>query len=432
MRDIFIFTAIICIVFATLRKPQIGILGWLWLSVMNPHKESFGWIYTMPILDIIAGATLISVVINFKQAKKALFHPVAVIMLIFYLLTCLSTVFSISHDLSFDKWLDHTKNMLFVLFMLLFLNSRHWIIAGLWTFIFSVGFTGVKGGISTILTGGGARIWGAPNTLWGDNNGVSLAMLMVVPLMFAMSHLFEKKIFRVGVYGGSFLSFITILGTQSRGGLVGIIGSTLLLFVRTKHKVLIGTLIVIGGISVLAFMPESWKSRMQTIQTYEEDSSASTRILQWKYAVQLATESPIIGNGFHARFYQPYYQKYLAGLDENRSAHSIYFQILEEQGYLGIFLFLLLMTTAIVSAQKVAKEAEGREDLKWAAALLSYSQISIAGFAFNGLTINVAYIDLYYYILAFIVLLISHIKMELAKPMDEISPPETAQEPTRT
>jgi len=428
MRDIFIFSAIICIVLATLRKPQIGILGWLWLSIMNPHKESFGWIYSMPILDTIAGATLISVIINFKQAKKALFHPIAIIMLIFYVLTCLSTIFSISYDLSFIKWLDFTKTMLFILFMLLFLNSRHWIIAGLWTFIFAVGYTGVKGGIFTILTGGGARIWGAPGTAWGDNNGVSLAMLMVIPLMFAMKDLFNKKVFRLGVYGGAFLSFITILGTQSRGGLVGIIGSTFVLFIRTKHKVLIGILIVIGGISVLAFMPDSWKGRMQTIQTFEQDESASTRILQWKYAVQLSFESPVIGNGFDARFYQPFYQKYLAGIDTNRSVHSVYFQVLEEQGYLGIFLYFLLMVTAIVSAQRVAKQAQKREDLKWAASLLTYSQISIAGFAFNGLTINVAYIDLYYYILAFVVLLISHVKIELAKPITEIN----TQSPTRT
>ncbi len=415
MRDIFIFSAVLCILLATLRKPQIGVLGWLWLSIMNPHKESFGWIYSMPLLDMIAGVTLISAIINFKQAKKATFHPVAVIMLIFYLWACLSTIFSVSFDLAFPKWLDYSKTMLFVLLMLLFLNSRHWIIAAIWTFIFAVGFTGVKGGIFTIFSGGGARIWGAPSTAWGDNNGVSLAMLMVIPLIFAMKDLLGQKILRLGVYGSAFLSFICILGTQSRGGLVGIMGSVLVFFFRTKHKILIAGLIFAGGIAVLAFMPESWKDRMETIQSYEQDGSASTRILQWKYAVQLSFERPVLGNGFDARFYQPYYQKYLIGIDLNRSAHSNYFQVLEEQGYVGIFIYLLLMISAVVSAQRVSKQAGQREDLKWASTLLYYSQFSVVGYAFNGLTINVAYIDLYYYILAFIVLLISHVRMELAK-----------------
>ena len=419
MRDIFIFSGIICIVLATLRKPQIGILGWLWLSIMNPHKESFGWIYSLPILDIIAGATLISVVINFKAARKSLFHPIVVLLLIFYLWTCLSTIFSVSSDLAFPKWTDFSKTMLFVFLMMLFLNSRHWIIAAIWVFIFAVSFTGVKGGLFTILTGGGARIWGAPGTAWGDNNGVSLAMLMVIPLIFGMKDLLDRKVLRLGVYGAAFLSFICILGTQSRGGLVGILGSTLIFFVRSKHKILIGALIIIGGITILAFMPKSWTNRMETIQTHEQDNSASTRILQWKYAVQLAAESPVIGVGFSGRYYKPLYLKYMEGIDSNRAVHSVFFQILEEQGYGGLFIYLLLMFTAVVAAHKTSKMCAGREDLKWASTLLFYCQFSITGFAFNGLTINVAYIDLYYYILAIIVLLVSHVRIEMAKPPSE-------------
>jgi len=419
MRDIFIFSAIICIVFATLRKPQIGVLGWLWLSIMNPHREAYGWIYNMPILNIIAGATLISVVLNFNKMKKAALHPVAVILIIFYLWVCLSSAFATSYDLTFPKWIDFSKTMLFVMLMLLLLNSKPWIISAIWVFIFSVGYTGVKGGIFTILTGGGARIWGASGTAWGDNNGVSLAMLMVIPLIFAMKDIFDKKILRLGVYGGAFLSFVTILGTQSRGGLVGISGTTLAYFIRSKHKIVIGILIVATGLSVLAFMPASWKNRMKTIETYQQDESASSRILQWRYAIQLASESPIIGNGFDARYYQPYYHKYLTGIDVNRAAHSYLFEILEEQGYGGLFIYLLMMVTAIVSANRVSKKARKRKDLKWAASLLFYSQFSITGFAFNGLTLSVAYIDLYFYILAFIVLLISYVNSELAKPAPE-------------
>lgn len=429
MRDIFIFAGIICIVLATLRKPQIGVLGWLWLSIMNPHKESFGWIYSMPILDMIAGATLISVVFNFKQAKKAQFHPIAVILVIFYLWVSLSTVFSVSYDLSFEKWVDFSKTMLFVFLMLILLNSRQWIIAAIWTFIFAVGYTGLKGGIYTIMSGGGTRIWGAPGTAWGDNNGVSIAMLMIVPLIFSMRELLDKKFLRLGVYGGSFLSFITILGTQSRGGLVGITAMTLAFFFRTKHKMLVGSLIFFGGIAILTFMPDSWTNRMKTIETYEEDHSASTRVLQWKYAIQLAGDSPIIGHGFGARYYQPFYIKYMAGIDENRSVHSNYFQILEEQGYVGLFIFLLLMLSAIVSVQRASKLANSRDDLKWAGSILYYIQFSIVGFAFNGLTINVAYLDLYYYILAFIVLLISHVRQELEKPAP-VPSPETSEQKT--
>ncbi|NOZ43279.1 MAG: putative O-glycosylation ligase, exosortase A system-associated, partial [Alphaproteobacteria bacterium] len=247
--------------------------------------------------------------------------------------------------------------------------------------------------------------------------GVALAMIMVIPLIFAMKDLLGKKILRFGVYTTAFFSFVTILGTQSRGGLVGIFGTSLLYFIRSRHKLVMGVLIFAAGVSVLAFMPAEWKNRMETIETYQKDQSASTRILQWHYAVQLAAISPVIGNGFDTRYYQPYYHKYLTGIDVNRAAHSYLFEILEEQGYVGLFIFLLLMATAVISANRVSKKARKRKDLKWASTLLFYSQFSIAGFAFNGLTLSVAYIDLYYYILAFIVLLISHVNSELARPV---------------
>jgi len=415
MRDIFIFSAIICVIIATLRKPQIGILGWLWLSIMNPHKESYGWIYDLPILNFIAVATILSVILNAKQARKAIFHPIAVIMLIFYLWTCLSTIFAVSFDLSFPIWLDFTKNMLFILFMLLFLNRKHWIVSAIWVYVLSVGFTSIKGGIFTVLTGGSARIWGAPSTAWGENNDLALAVILVIPLMYATKALFDRKILRIGVYLSTLLSFICILGTQSRGGFVGIAAVSLAFLLRTKHKIVIGGIIGVFGLLVLAFMPASWTNRMESIQNYEQDNSASSRIVQWKYAVQLSLERPVLGNGFHARFYQPYYYKYMAGIDKNRAVHSNYFGVLEEQGYAGLFLYLLLMISAVISANKISKKAKDREDLKWATTALYYLQFSIIGYAFNGLTLSQAYLDLYYYIIAFIILLISYINNELDK-----------------
>ncbi len=424
MRDIFVFTLIISVVIATLRKPQIGILGWLWLSIMNPHKESYGWIYSLPILDIMAGATLISVIINSKQARKASLHPIAVMILTFYLWTCFSTIFAASFDLSFPKWLEFSKNMMFVLLMLLFLNRKHWIIAAIFVYVLSVGLSSVKGGIFTAATGGGARVWGAPNTAWGENNDLALAIITVIPLMYATNIFFQKKIYRLGVYGSTFLSFLCILGTQSRGGFVGIVAVSVAFFFRTKHKIVIGAILFAFGLGVIAFMPSSWKERMETIQTYEQDNSANSRIIQWRYAVQLSFESPILGNGFHARFYQPYYYKYMAGIDKNRAVHSNYFQILEEQGYVGLFIYLLLMLSAVIYANRISKRARGRDDLKWASTCLYYLQFSIIGYAFNGLTLTQGYLDLYYYLLAIIVLLISHITVELAKPDNKAIPQE--------
>ena len=67
--------------------------------------------------------------------------------------------------------------------------------------------TGFKGGIFTLLTGGGYRVWGAPGTMWGDNNGVSLAMLMGLHVILAFVTIFMRRVFKLASYGLAFYIF---------------------------------------------------------------------------------------------------------------------------------------------------------------------------------------------------------------------------------
>ena len=147
---------------------------------------------------------------------------------------------------------------------------------------------------------------------------------------------------------------------------------------------------------------------MATIQSYEEDASASKRILQWQYAVDIANQRPLFANGFDAYLHQPYYQRFVGSSDKNRAVHSNYFQVLGEQGYIGLLLYLIIMGTAFFSAGRWSRKFSSTQETRWASPFLEMIQFSIAGYAFNGLTINVAYIDLYYLILAFMALLISY------------------------
>ena len=333
----------------------------------------------------------------------------------------MTTLFAINGEAAFEKWVEFTKTVLLITFILLYMNKKHWIIALIAVFTISIGYTGFKGGLYTLLHGGSARIWGPPGTGWGDNNHVSIAMLMAMPLVFAARHLFTHKLLRFSAISGGITFFFTLLGTQSRGGLVGLLGLLSLTIWRSKQKVLM-ILIAVTSLGVaFTFMPDAWKERMQTIQNYEQDASASNRIIQWQYAVQIANERPLFANGFQARYHQPYYQKYLLGVDKNRSVHSVYFQVLEEQGYIGLIMFLSLMVAMIISSHSVAKKVSQYDDLKWLSALLHSCQFSVMGFAANGLTINVAYLDLYYFLLTFIVILISISKLELQKRQELIT-----------
>jgi len=81
------------------------------------------------------------------------------------------------------------------------------------------------------------------------------------------------------------------------------------------------------------------------------------------------------------------------------------------------------MAMMIFKAKKYALACVDRQDLAWAASLLFAIQFSIIGYAANGLTVNMAYLDLYYYLLTLGVLLISYIKRELAIQTEAINIP---------
>ncbi len=421
MRDTFLLVLIVALALAALRKPQVGILTWLWISIMNPHRLTYGFMYDFPLLDGVVAITMISCLIHWKTRCSASFHPILKILLAFYLWCTLTTIFSVDFLLSIEDWLNLTKTLLLVVCILLFMNKRHWIIAYCSVFVLSIGFTGFKGGVFTILTGGGHRVWGAPGTAWGDNNGVSVAMLIMVPIIIGMLKLFTNKWIRLVVIGFALSCTATIFGTQSRGGLVGMLGMMGAAIMRSNKKFMALLVIAITLVAGYFLMPQSWHDRMATIQNYEDDGSANTRLIQWQYAIDISLERPLFGNGFDAFFYQPYYLVHLYGKDSNRAVHSNYFQVLGEQGYIGIVLYLSLMITVVLRAKKTAARCNNRKDLVWASSILSAIQFSIFGYAFNGLTVNMAYLDLFYYIIALSVLMISYIDQEIGPENSQLA-----------
>jgi len=421
MRDLFLFGIIILLLLFALKKPQVGILTWLWISVMNPHRLTYGWLYDFPLLDIVVAVTLLSALVNSRSMSKVKFHPAIGILIALYIWSTLTTIFAVSFEISLSDWSEFSKTLLLVMMILLFMNKKHWILALVAVYILSVGYYGFKGGLFTLISGGGMRVWGPLDSAWGDNNSVSVAMLLTMTVTLAFRHNFSKRWQRLACIGIAMTFLLALLGTQSRGGLVGLVGMSFFVVIRSQKKVLATFVLIIGLGLGLAFMPQSWYDRMKTIQTYEQDGSASTRLIQWKYAIDISLERPFFGNGFDAFYYQPYYYRYVADKDKNRAVHSIYFQLLGEQGYIGLMMFLAFGITLVVTAKRYAKISKDRKDLLWASSLLQATQFGIIGYAFNGLTVNVGYLDLYYYMFAFVMLLTSQVKSAVAKDLEGLA-----------
>jgi len=397
-----------------IMNPAVGILMWTWISVLNPHRLAYGFIYSFPVGNLIAGATLLGWFLS-KDSKKIPLHPVVVLLIVYALWTTLTTIFAYD-DSAVDKWTLFMKILLLVFLMMSVMKSRVRLEAFIWMNVLCIGYFAVKGGAFTILTGGGARVWGPPGTFIADNNQLGLAMVMTLPLVRYLHAQAQHKLLRLGLNGASLLWLLAILGTQSRGAFVALGCMLVFLWFRTKNKLVTAFILVFVGVAAISFMPDSFRNRMETVQNYDEDASFMGRVVMWRFALDVAQDNPLLGGGFNVFYDEGLRNRYLQPGETGRAVHSIYFEVLGEQGYIGLAMFLMLGVTAFFTCGRVISLTSKRPELAWANNMGRMTQVSVVGYAVNGITLNLATFDLYYSLLGIIVLM----RFLVARQLEEL------------
>ena len=82
MRDMLIMTIVLMGALAALRRPWIGVMLWTWVSLMNPHRMTYGFAYDMPVAAIAAGSTLIGLLMT-KERESPFKGPPVVWLVVF-------------------------------------------------------------------------------------------------------------------------------------------------------------------------------------------------------------------------------------------------------------------------------------------------------------------------------------------------------------
>lgn len=398
MRDIVILLFIFGMVPFMIKKPWIGVMMWIWISVMNPHQ--FGWGLAADLrVALVAGiATLIGLVVTRDQVKLPVNSTILLLILLPFW-TTVSLAFSFHFADALVRWEGVMKIFLFVLVTAAVLHTRKHIDVLIWVLVVSVGFFGLKGGIFTLLTGGVHRVYGPPGASYiTDNNSISVALVMIIPLAYYLALQAKHRVVKYGLYATIALSLIAILGSQSRGAFLAVIVMSVFLWLNSRRRLLLGLVVVAALPIAIATMPDSWKDRMRTIETYKDDGSAMGRINAWHMAFNVANDRPLVGGGFEL-YSAETFARYAPVPDDVRSAHSIYFQMLGEHGYVGLILFLSLGIVGWINARRIIQFARGKPGMTWAADLARAIQVSLIGFAVGGAFVNIGYWELQYYVI---------------------------------
>jgi probable O-glycosylation ligase (exosortase A-associated) len=413
MRDIvlvLIFTALLSMVF---KHPVIGAYLWAWFSLMNPHKTTWGFAYSLPFAQIIAVVTLVAVLLSSKRQRLPM-NAITVLWLAMVFWMCVTSLFALNTPSAvLDRLVFVMKIHLMLLVTLMLVLDAKQLRTLVVVVTLSVAFFGIKGGLFTLVTGGGYRVSGPPGGMLGGNNEFATAMVALVPFLYWMRQTVDHRWLRHALTLSIVLSIFAILGTQSRGALLAIVAMAVFMGLKSQHPFRM-TLLMVGGLAVaIGFMPDSWTQRMDTIGTYQEDTSAMSRLWTWTTLFNAAVDRPLVGAGFRADAsaiflrYAPAGGQWgmFSGLDKVWVAHSIYFQMLGEHGFVGLALYLALWITVWVQAGRLARQAQQLPALaSWLPLLMRMTQVSLVGYSVGGAFLSLAYLDLPYYFMAYVIL----------------------------
>jgi probable O-glycosylation ligase (exosortase A-associated) len=403
MRDVIVISLVLIAAVAALRRPWIGVMLWTWVSIMNPHRYTYGFAYDAPVAAIAAGATLAGFL--FTQERESPFKgaPVTTFTLFFVWMT-ISWMAGLDPDGDYYQWNKITKVYFMIFVALALLRSKTHIMALMWVCAGSLALLGAKGGLFTITGAGGQRVYGPPGTFIEDNNEFAVALIMTIPLLRFLQTQVRNKYGRHLLTVTMVLVAVAAMGSHSRGALLAIVAMALLFWWRSPGKRLqVAIFMIPVALALLAFLPEEWFTRMETIETYQEDGSAMGRINAWWVAWGIA-KNYVLGVGLNAlhpqlfALYSPYPDV------KPQVAHSIYFQILGHHGFIGLIIWLSIWISTWSLAGWLRKNAKAIPQAAWCADLGSMVQVSLIGYLVGGAFLSLAYFDLPYNLMVIVVL----------------------------
>jgi len=410
MRDLLVATIVFGALPFVLRRPFLGILLMAWLGYMNPHRLCYGFILSFPVVQIVAIFTLLGMMM-IREPKRMVWGVEIVLIIVLVSMKGISTLLGFYPEAAQNDLIRFVKIQILTFMTLMLLTSPQRVTLLIWAIVVSLGFYGLKGGLFTLAHGGVYRVEGPFGTFIGGNNELALAMVMTIPLARYLYQQESSKLVRLGLLMLMCLLAIAAIGTQSRGALVALSITGFVFWWKGKNKILSGILIAAAAAFILSFMPDSWFERMNTIKTYEQDASAMGRINAWWVAFRVANEH-MFGGG--AGMWTPaIFQRHAPVPNDVHDVHSIYFEVLGEQGWPGLVVFVLLLVTTWFKCWSIQRMAKKHPDTTWARDLALMIQVSLVGYMSAGTFLGLAYFDYLYHLIAVVV--VTHMLVKQAR-----------------
>lgn len=412
MLDLALFGFVMAFFAIGLRRPFLWVLAYCYIDILAPQK--IGWSITsaLPISLIAFCAAFAGWLLT--DSKKGIGFTFRQLLLSVLLLYCFWTTTTADFPIeALEKWDWVWKALVFAIFLPFTLTSRLRIEGTALIMVLTAGAIIISAGIKTALGGGGyASLYFFVNDNSGmyESSTLATVAIAIIPLIvwFTRHGTVFPPDWRVKLFGYAliFACLLIPVGTEARTGLVCIAVLAVLALRYVKRRV---TFIAAGaalGLMALPFLPQSYYERMATIGTHDQNQSASTRVAVWRWTFDYAAENPF-GGGFDAYRGNSFTYRlpvlveqgnttaieYKDVTDKARAYHSAIFEMLGEQGWPGLALWLWLHAIGLWQMERIRRRWRERtgEGEQWQAPLASALQVGQAIYLVGSLFQGIAY-----------------------------------------
>ena len=370
LRLIFVLSLIAGGAWFALRGPFQALLFYVWNAYFRPESWLEGSQATLiQTLRISYWVGLYVVGASLYTRQRFVFNTHTALIAFFALHCLISTALSNHATFAWDFLTEFLKALTIAYLIAVLASDRIRLRQLILVMALSLGFEGAKQGWAELVRHPGSLNTN-PVPFLGDNNGVAVGMLMLVPLFDALARTtsarWPRHLYRFLLIGVLYRA----ITTYSRGGFLSCGTLALIYWIRSENKVrlLVGMMAVAA--IVLPAMPNEFWERMATIHAYEEqssgdDTSAVSRLHFWKVAADMAAAHPLFGVGFNS--FSESYDAFDTSRGEygtKRSVHSVWFGVLSEVGYLGFLLYLSILWLSFLNCRQTRVLVGSQSDLR--------------------------------------------------------------------
>lgn len=351
------------------------------------------------------------------NARKRPWHSILTAQIAFVALCAIHVPFAWNNYAAYFVTRGMFANVVLAVGMSWVFSHRENLRWGIWTWLAIMAYVAAFG-----LTHGGT----GPGGFLGDENDLALATVTALPFAFFGAEQLPgwKRWVCVGL---GVLVVSAVVASFSRGGFVALAAVGIYCWIVTRHKLRNLAVLAVAAAAFMLLAPRSYLDEIRTI-TDTSEGTAETRQFLWETAYNIWLDHPVIGAGggnfnYLAGRYQPtdwegrdYQERSWAGT----TVHSAYFQLLSEQGLVGIALAGFIGIAHLRGIRRLRRDVRRhpgaapdlRRDVEFYGASLSAAMI---GYAVAGAFLSVAYYPYLWYFSGLAVALDAAARRELAR-----------------